>query len=311
MLNYSTICNYTEDMLMPICFRTVSVDNIDILQSFFNRYPSKSCDFSVGGVLIWRDMFDYQLSIYEESLLIRGYLDDKDLYLFYAPVGNISLDKYINLLKEYCYEKSIKGILILPEESPVEFDTENENQLSEYLPEYREYLYPIEKFCDFPGKKMEKKRNHLHYFQHNYFPFSIEIISSLIIPELIKFTLEFDILHSENPQADYECHQIIEVLKNYDSYPFEGLAIRKEGEIIGYSFGEKIGNTFIIHAEKGNTFFRGIYQEISSEMAKFILSKYSDVRYLNREDDMGDESLKQSKMSYHPTLFINKRIIHL
>lgn len=292
-----------------LIFDELELDNIKLFKDYFKKKGNRSCDFSIGGIYIWKNLFDYSFARYGKELVIKGYLKLHDVHVFYLPVEAVNDGSLPDLIDNYCLTNNIKGIILTPEEENLESSENFEFNDNCYLPEYKEYLYPIEKFCGFPGKKMEKKRNHLHFFEKNYSPYFIEIIDSSIIPDLTDFTLKFDSEHCDSELADYECREVIEVLKNFSSYPFEGIAIRKNGDVIGYSFGERIGDTFIIHAEKGNTNYRGIYQAIASELAKYVASRYPEVRYLNREDDMGDESLRQSKLSYHPSMFIHKKII--
>ena len=173
---------------------------------------------------------------------------------------------------------------------------------------WKEYIYDIEKFIHFSGKKMEKKRNHLNYFIRNYPHYTIEQIKLENIQELIEFTLKFEQGHIDSQLFKYESEQTCKVLSCYQIYPFEGILIRYNGYIIGYTLGEKIGDTFFVHIEKGDTGFQGIYQALSSHMAQFIQNEYPEVVLLNREEDMGYESLRKSKESYHPSLFINKKL---
>lgn len=98
-------------------------------------------------------------------------------------------------------------------------------------------------------------------------------------------------------------------LASYFVYGFTGIVIRIDGKVAGFTFGEPNGDTFFVHVEKGDIEYRGIYQALSSAMARLVRKLLPEVAYLNREDDMGFEALKSSKMSYHPILFIDKRLL--
>lgn len=292
---------------LQITFTPIGSEHIGLLRSFFERYPSRSCDFTIGGVLIWASLFEYSYAVIEDTLLIKGVMPDSGMHVFYAPCGEMDINKFRRLVNDYCLNSGVRGMIVLPEEETIGIDVPKESLFGEYMPEYKEYLYPIERFCGFPGKKMEKKRNHLHYFENHFMPCQITEITLSDVPDLIEFTRKFESEHQDSEMADYECRALIETLGNYQLYGFEGIVIRKDGEVVGFTFGEKSGDTFVIHAEKANIEYRGSYQAVSSALAEFVHNRYPEINYLNREDDMGDESLRQSKESYHPSLYIHKR----
>lgn len=301
----------TEQVMGLKDFRPVTEEDIPLLRQYFERFPSRSCDFTIGGVLMWTDYFNYRFAVADGSLLITGVDPESGCRLFYIPCGPLDIGQYCSMVADKCLNNKIPTIMISPRERLVDAPEDSESGHYETLPDWMEYLYEAERFVTFAGRKMEKKRNHLHFFINNYRPFTVEPISRLNIPELISFTLAFNAMHEESELADYECRQVIKVLRKFGMYPFFGIAVRKDGHIIGYSFGETVGDTFFAHVEKGDTAYRGIYQYLASEMAREALERNPEIRYLNREEDMGDESLRMSKESYHPALYIDKLHINL
>ena len=66
-------------------------------------------------------------------------------------------------------------------------------------------------------------------------------------------------------------------------------------------------STIQIHVEKANKDIRGLYPAILKEMLEH---HFPDEQYVNREEDMGLENLKKSKLSLHPIKMIEKYRIY-
>ncbi|MBD5237697.1 MAG: DUF2156 domain-containing protein [Bacteroidales bacterium] len=274
------------------------------LRDFFSRFPSRSCDYTVGGILLWVDYFNYRIAIYRDTLFIRG--EDENGVFFHEPFGALDEKEAVYLLKEYCDANDLVMNIITPGECEADQAEAMEMLHENYLPGWREYIYDIDQFVGFAGKKMQKKRNHLNYFMNHFSDYEMEVISGKHAEELIAFNDKFNLYHKEGNSFDYESGAISNAIREYDKYPFFGILIRYKGQIIGYTFGEVSGDTFIIHAEKGDIDYCGVYQAVSSLLSREIKERFPVVKYLNREDDMDNDYLRQSKLSYHPTKFIAK-----
>jgi len=58
--------------------------------------------------------------------------------------------------------------------------------------------------------------------------------------------------------------------------------------------------------EKAYSDINGAYPMVCREMARLVQKHYPEVRYLNREDDMGLEHIRKSKQSYRPDYLLKK-----
>ena len=82
-----------------------------------------------------------------------------------------------------------------------------------------------------------------------------------------------------------------------------------DGKIVGFETGElTASNVGIVHLEKGDTDYDGIYPSLCQ---MFAAKHFAGVRFINRQEDMGLEGLRKSKESYHPCGFVEKRIVRL
>ena len=84
----------------------------------------------------------------------------------------------------------------------------------------------------------------------------------------------------------------------------KGGVIKIDNKIAAFTLGEQINsNSVVIHIEKANTFYEGIYQAINQQ---FLCNEWNEMEFVNREEDLGIEGLRRAKMTYNPIRFVEK-----
>jgi hypothetical protein len=74
--------------------------------------------------------------------------------------------------------------------------------------------------------------------------------------------------------------------------------------MVAYTVGEALTNqTVVIHFEKGDTQYKGIYQAINQ---MFLAYSAGHFLLVNREQDLDEPGLRKAKLSYHPAEFLQK-----
>ena len=102
---------------------------------------------------------------------------------------------------------------------------------------------------------------------------------------------------------------IYEALKNMGNLNFKGGVILINGKVEAFALGEQLNpHTAVIHIEKANPAFDGLYQLINQE---FCMHEWKNLPYINREQDLGEEGLRKAKLSYHPHHLVNKYTVKL
>ena len=100
---------------------------------------------------------------------------------------------------------------------------------------------------------------------------------------------------------------IIRAFAAFEKLGLEGGVLRSGGKILGFSLGEMTSpDTFDVHFEKAEININGAYPMVCRELTRMMMQRHPNLRYINREDDMGLESLRTSKLSYKPEFLLKK-----
>ena len=170
--------------------------------------------------------------------------------------------------------------------------------------EAADYVYEGEKLRTLAGKKLQKRRNNFNHFNTLYdghYTFS-EMTKDDIL-ELKDYMKNWRTDRDEE-YLNYESEGVDNVLNLFGVLPYRGGVIRIDGEIKAFIIGSMSSKRMVqINIEKADPSIRGLYQAIEK---LFLENFYPDVQWVNREDDMGIESLRQSKLALHPSYMIDK-----
>lgn len=260
---------------------------------------------------MWTDYFKYEMAEYADTLFMKGKSLSGNGTLFSLPVGKMELCDSLAEIRHCCREEGIDSmVMCCTADLPRLLEASGSDNYEEQ-PHWRDYLYDIGSLATFSGKKMSKKRNHLNAFHSLYGDAEVSEITPDDADELVAFTQKFEDSRDDNEMGLYEAEATVKVIRHFGDYPFSGIIIRHHGDVIGFTIGEVIGTTLFAHVEKGNKDYRGVYQALCSQYCSLIMSRYPEVRFVNREDDAGSEMLMKSKLSYNPIGFIDKYVVRL
>ena len=96
-------------------------------------------------------------------------------------------------------------------------------------------------------------------------------------------------------------------LRHFGELELEGLFLQNGEDVLAMTLGSRLSNdTLDVHFEKARAGADGAYAAINCEFANYIREKYPDIRFLDREEDMGLEGLRKAKRSYHPHHMVEK-----
>ncbi len=173
-----------------------------------------------------------------------------------------------------------------------------------------DYVYAIDDLADLRGRKFQKKRNHLNRFQANHPDYTLEPLHCGNLAQVQHMVNDWYVSRRQtDPHGDYllESLAMAKAFRHREALQLEGLALVDKGQILAMTLGSRLSpDTFDIHFEKAREDVDGAYTAINCEFARYLRLKYPQVKFLNREDDMGLEGLRKAKLSYCPHHMVEK-----
>lgn len=285
-------------------FKKLTIEDIDLLNSYYQKYNNKCADYTVCGYFLWRDYFNTHFAISNDTLILK--MDSKSWTNFFGmPLGE-NVENAISELIDYCKIENI-NLKIFP---VPKFDIDkiklDYNFDVKYVDRCSDYIYDYNSLKSLSGRKLHGQKNHLNYFIKNYPEAIFSKIENSDIDNLIQFLT--DLKNKENINSYFHNIEFAmneEMLKNIMIYKFVGYKLTIDNKIIGFIVGEQIKNTVFIHFQKMDRTYRGSYQYLMVE----FLKTFENAELVNMEDDAEDDDLKYTKECYHPIYMLDKYMI--
>ena len=300
----------TDTKMKTLDFKKITHKDMPLIWEFLKDERGRTTDFSYAGLFMWVDLFKYEYTIYKDTLFIQGVVEnDRSLPAYSLPIGSLSLKESIEILRNHCKKKGINlELSAVPEYAVNELQSLMPRAI-EPLDDWSDYLYEAEMLATLKGKKMSKKRNHVNNFIMYNPEWSFESLDASNAEAALKFMDIYENEADETFMAKEESRlsrEMIKMLSEGDSVMHGGVLYCNPGKICAITIGDVKRDTLYVHIEKATRAVNGSYEMINKEFASHILEMYPEVKFINREDDSGDEGLRKAKESYHPVELLRK-----
>ena len=266
--------------------------------------PDGVSEFTFSGLYLFRDRYNYRVSREDTEgvFIISGqqlYGENHGKTFFMTPCAAPRWETLESLFSSHDYWKNVSSSVL----SPVREELEKRGIIFMEDRENFDYLYYREDLAELAGKKYHKKKNHVNKFLNTYSDCEQRPISAALVPAAIEVLDQWRQNTILKDDGDYKAAR--EALELFDLLPLKGSVFFVGGKPAAYCLGESIarGRMFTIHFEKANDEYKGIYQFINQAFASSLPGFFT---VINREQDLGDEGLRQAKMTYRPCDFTKK-----
>ncbi len=288
-------------------FKPITLKDKTLYESYLHQSPRRGCECSFGNAFLWGALSYARLG--DQLLILAQY---GDYYTYFYPLGKGDKAEALAAILADAEERGIPGrISGMVEEEP-------KNLASLYPGKFRykadrngfDYVYEIDALADLRGKKLQSKRNHFNRFKLKYPDYRVEPLNEETLPAVRQMAEKwFEHKDCCSPEKDFELEKLA-LQKAFDFYKeagMEGLVLFVEDRVAAFTLASRFyPDTFDVHFEKADTAIDGAYTAINCEFARYLREKYPEVKFLDREEDMGLPGLRKAKLSYRPHHLVEK-----
>lgn len=288
-----------------IDFHPVETGDKQWIDSLLKRESRFGCEYTFGNIYSYSAVMEVQVAEICGCLAVRYFIDGLTAYCY--PIGDGDREKALEeILRDGSSRESEFVLFALTAENAEEISRLYPGAFEvEALRQDYEYIYLSEDLIELKGRKYQPKRNHISFFCRSN-RWQYEKIDRSNINECLAMSRRWLEKSAEEYREELEEeYRIIELFfAHYEELGLVGGLLRCDGEVIAYTFGEKMTeDMFCVHVEKAYADIRGAYAMINRQ---FVLNELSEYKYINREDDTGAPNLRKAKLSYHPAILYEK-----
>lgn len=284
-------------------FKKVTTADLGLIAPYFAQKKAVISDHSILYLHMWGALLGTEYVIDDDVLFLRR--NGKHGISYYPPLGMGEVGIVTHISRLASLGEAEIALSAVPAHTVEEIESVYHVVEKETSRRWADYIYNANDLATLQGHRYNKKRNLVHQFERFYPTHMYEDITAENFAEVIAFMQSFTQDDGENEDKKYENERVLHILTEYDRLPAIGGLLRVDGQVVAFTVAEHIDNTLLVHVEKADRRFKGVYQYINYRFVREQLQK-RDFQFVNREDDAGDEGLRQAKLSYCPVEILHK-----
>ena len=293
-------------------FRRLRLPEKETYEKILFASPGRSCEYAFANMYLWGRQ---EAVFFPDCVGFFSHFYGKSVYPY--PIGTGDRRGVLEAIIRDARERGIPCRIV----SMTRAETE---ELEQWFPgkflirtdrDGFDYVYDIDALADLQGRKYQKKRNHVNRFRAGHPAYTCIALT----PENLDRAREmvegwFQNRIAEDPHGEYLLEQVAinRAFRHFTPLGMKGIMLLDGGEVLAVTMGSRLSqDTFDVHFEKAREDVDGAYAAVNWEFARYLRQEFPELRYLNREDDMGLEGLRKAKLSYQPHHFEEKYYAYL
>ena len=290
-----------------IDFQKIDLSDPGRYNAFLHTCGERGCEYSLTNLFLWGRQ---RVAFVHGCLALFSQFQRKSVYPFPIGDGDVGavLDAIIHDAKARGLQCRLTSMTAadcatLEERYPGQFRFHPDRDGCDYI-------YAIDDLARLPGRKFQRKRNHVNRFRQNHPDCQFVLIDESMLPQVQEMLDRwFASRCTEDGQQDFYMEQIAlrRAFENWNALSLVGAVLVENGNILAMTAGSFFSETaFDVHFEKALEDVDGAYAAINQLFAAHLQKTYPALRWLNREDDLGLPGLRKAKLSYCPDHLVVK-----
>ena len=280
-----------------------------------SQFGSDTC---IANLFLLQEKYNTWLKIHN-NVLFRYYYGDENRtgYGFPLPLKNASTD-WLKAALEFIFEDArtqqrAPAFCLITREQKEQLDSCLSTFFKKHISwktnqDDCDYVYLQKNLAELPGSNYQKKRNHVSRFNRIYgtdwefktFP------QNDIAQDILAIAQKWYEEKGEgNPVLKLELQSVELALQNVEPLRFTGGVLYVKGKPAAMTLASPISDSVldVIYEKAVEEFEKdGVYSVLNQQFSK----RCGSYLYLNREEDMGVPGLRKAKLSYKPSIVLEK-----
>jgi hypothetical protein len=299
---------------LNVNLREIKIEDYKLLETYYHLRRPETADSNLMDLYMWMEQYPTKYFLTDSGLIWVANSGDGTYYTSVPCCREEDLQENFLTTKRYFNEVLHKKLVMYLVDRKALASLELPEEEYVVVPDrtYADYVYDAEKLRRFPGKNYHGKKNHLNAFRRTYEGrYRFSLMTSEQEQEIMDFLEEW-----KQGKEDTKEHELIDaeiqgirfLMKHEDIFQYKIGGVYIDEKLQAFTIGNysEIEDMVYIPVEKANSKIRGLYQYLCSE---FLIQAFPNAGKVNREDDMGLEGLRKSKLSYHPIYLVEKYTI--
>ena len=280
-------------------FRTPTLDDRERIEAFVRESGRIGCDITFVNTYLWREHYDIRVAFTDDTYY-KCYVMDGKVSGYTFPMTRGDIRTAVDRIVEDARERGVTPVIGLLNDQNADIIRKlyGDRVSIRISRDSFDYLYERAHLAELRGKKFHAKRNHISRFFREHADISVKEICKENYSDVLSVVERWTSIGGDTGELSI----IRDALEHFETLGLFGILLYVEGRPVAMSIGSRISDEVCdVNFEKAVEIDEA-YAVINNEFAKH----FDGFTLFNREEDMGLEGLRKSKLSYHPDILLRK-----